>query len=671
MQQVGALPVARPSAWNVEGLATFESPMLVYISGIAASLDYGYVRTHVPVRMSDDLLCFCDRFRGGGSVGSHRAARAHWVHVELAERTGELHRTRERGGAIGADMKFNKELKGRSTAGGGGGAAASAEDLRERLEREALMEMRKQYSTKARRRLKADLKREAEYSATNKLKIQNQWRKIMRLAKVESLRKDIEILSQNHERDVDRKDAVIQMLDRDLEESEEQYQMALRSHLQNIDALIDLQDSRLLALENEFENDLQTLEDEFKAERQEIDGQHDSERTEIRDIMAAVEIDEQENDTERKHEHEQLREEIRSKNQENINNLRVMLENQIEELEKHFRLAHYNYLQNTDQHTQDFKYLTAQDQTLSKDIEIQILKIERLQQTLSHWRAKINTNNKECTKRNRALRSERDAIARHFKELKSRMNAFRASEKKKLSELTQNAHWAKDELDNKLKIARKIVGNAQVAQQLETEMEKVRPFFTTAMKAQEAAAAAVDESKTQSSAGGKQEVAEEKFKDDDTKKAEDELRALLSGCGPSSESAGADVQLIDENTQSSGYRSYGQQKESGEGPAIEEWDYLNWFNRKFNKVLMDKITIERQREELQRENADLQSILKQFLDGISVNEEVLSAPNPLLVVNGRSNMSQQPVARHLKPSIVDGNQMVNTGRVNTQWMPGF
>ena len=100
----------------------------------------------------------------------------------------------------------------------------------------------------------------------------------MRLAKVESLRKEIEILSQNHERDVDRKDAILQMLDRDLEEAEEQYQMALRAHLQNIDALIDLQDSRLLALENEFENDLRTLEDEFNAEREEIISQHDRRR---------------------------------------------------------------------------------------------------------------------------------------------------------------------------------------------------------------------------------------------------------------------------------------------------------------------------------------------------------------------------------------------------------
>ena len=81
------------------------------------------------------------------------------------------------------------------------------------------MEQRKQYATAAKRRLKNDLQRERQYSSTNKLKIQNNWRKIMRLAKVESLRKDIEVISQNHERDVDRKDAIVQMLDRDLEES--------------------------------------------------------------------------------------------------------------------------------------------------------------------------------------------------------------------------------------------------------------------------------------------------------------------------------------------------------------------------------------------------------------------------------------------------------------------
>ena len=71
----------------------------------------------------------------------------------------------------------------------------------------------------------------------------------MRIAKTESLKKDIEIISQNHERDVDRKDAILQMIDRDLEEAEDQYQMSLRSNLMNIDQLIKLHDTRLYALE--------------------------------------------------------------------------------------------------------------------------------------------------------------------------------------------------------------------------------------------------------------------------------------------------------------------------------------------------------------------------------------------------------------------------------------
>lgn len=58
---------------------------------------------------------------------------------------------------------------------------------------------------------------------------------------VESLRKDVEIISQSHERDVDRKEAMLQMLDRDLDEAEEQYQIALRQHLRNVDTLIELQ----------------------------------------------------------------------------------------------------------------------------------------------------------------------------------------------------------------------------------------------------------------------------------------------------------------------------------------------------------------------------------------------------------------------------------------------
>ena len=155
--------------------------------------------------------------------------------------------------------------------------------------------------------LQSKMEQEQRNSKVNRLKIQNQWRKTMRLAKVDGLRKDIEILSQNHERDVDRKDAIIQMLDRDLEEAEDQFQMALRSHLLNMDKLIDLQDSRLLALEREFEMELSTLEREFEKERVGIVEQNAREVGELNNIMTAIDAEEQEREAEMRTEHEQVR----------------------------------------------------------------------------------------------------------------------------------------------------------------------------------------------------------------------------------------------------------------------------------------------------------------------------------------------------------------------------
>jgi hypothetical protein len=88
------------------------------------------------------------------------------------------------------------------------------ETKRVKLDDSKLVELRLQQQRQAKVDLRQRLEEENRNSKINNLKILNQWRKIMRLAKAESLKKDVEILSQNHERDVDRKDAILQMLDR-------------------------------------------------------------------------------------------------------------------------------------------------------------------------------------------------------------------------------------------------------------------------------------------------------------------------------------------------------------------------------------------------------------------------------------------------------------------------
>lgn len=63
-------------------------------------------------------------------------------------------------------------------------------------------------------RLKKLYQQEELNTRLNKMLLLNFQRKFMRAAKVESLRGDMEMLSQNHQRDVDRKDAIIKMLDK-------------------------------------------------------------------------------------------------------------------------------------------------------------------------------------------------------------------------------------------------------------------------------------------------------------------------------------------------------------------------------------------------------------------------------------------------------------------------
>jgi hypothetical protein len=72
------------------------------------------------------------------------------------------------------------------------------------------------------------------------------------------------------------------------------------------------------------------------------------------------------------------------------------------------------------------------------------------------------------------------------------------------------------------------------------------------------------------------------------------------------------------------------------GRVVPPHRYLDNFFKRYNKVLIDKTAVAREAARLEQENGDLRTILKQYLDGISINEEALASPvNPLLIVNNR------------------------------------
>jgi hypothetical protein len=132
--------------------------------------------------------------------------------------------------------------------------------------------------------------REERYSRFNSIKIHNQWRKIMRMTCVDQLRAQIEIHSQSHERDVDRKDAIIQMMDRDLEDAEQQYETAVRGHMRIVQKLLDLQYQILKQQQEDFEASLAAVESRSEAERQDIAAAHSKHRKDLTEIIHAMQI---------------------------------------------------------------------------------------------------------------------------------------------------------------------------------------------------------------------------------------------------------------------------------------------------------------------------------------------------------------------------------------------
>merc|ERR1719450_775592 len=183
-----------------------------------------------------------------------------------------------------------------------------------------------------RQRLRRDTDLETKNTRYNMSKLQESWLKIMRSAKTKQLKKQVEIISQNHERDVDRRDAILQMLDRDLDEAEEQHQVAVRSHLLNVDRLLEVQQSRLLALEDEFKKDVATLTEEFRVEREQIQEKHALEKRELTLIVQQVEHDEKNREQADITDHQSQFEMIRNRNIEEDHQMKSNLEERIEQM---------------------------------------------------------------------------------------------------------------------------------------------------------------------------------------------------------------------------------------------------------------------------------------------------------------------------------------------------
>ncbi|XP_042307346.1 dynein regulatory complex subunit 2 [Sceloporus undulatus] len=418
--------------------------------------------------------------------------------------------------------------------------------------------------------LKDKLAKEEHNSTLNMHKINLQWRTVLREIKARELRKDIEILSQTFERVVDCKDNVIKSLAKDLAEAEAQYAHALRSHLHNVDKLLQLQRCRLGYLEEDYQSELQAMQKEFDTERKMIIEHHEQETRYLQDVLLAMEQNFADNDYEARLDFQSTRDDVKNKNLEEKHYLRMQLEGKVEELWKRFQQALRNYTEATEDRKIAFEALKLRDEKSTKEIEMQMKKLQKMQDLIITLKNKIALHARESEEQNRRVRDEKELVLKQLQKLKSQMNRARAKARSNLAKLTQESFRTLKMLEHVVEKAELILRLAEMCRRLESEEEKVLPFYASSLSW-------------------------------DEQRAADKI-AMEKPVEPLAE-------------------------------MMQDYVGLERFWQRYNKVRLEQLSLERTKEALFQDNVKLRQLLKQYLDGISVNDEVLSQINPLMIVN--------------------------------------
>jgi len=451
---------------------------------------------------------------------------------------------------------------------------------------------------------------ERRRSTKNEKLIAARWLVIMRSAKSKELREAATIMAQTHSRTMDRKNALLNSLEREVDDAETQRRRAAASHAARVDALLTLHLRRATETSDFFATDARAIADAFENEEREIKTNHARHRRDMLDVLDAMEKAHESSFVTRRAQFETAREEIKSRNAEEFENAKNALEATVRSCEKACEEAHKAYVTGTDTRAASFERLTEQDSQSAKTIESRMRDLARLARRVRAVKGVLESQSREWRLKNKALRKEKDVIRDHSLSLAAETKKFRLEAEKKLKQLLLGSNGASKALDAKLLEAEKILKLAAAARRLETERERVVPFGEEDDDAFET---------------------EEEETEEDKKRAE--LEDRIGARAPFSTSV-MSLHLSEDERLSTGALD-------ASGRSVDDTKYLERFFKRLNKAYLDERALSNERERLRSENNDLRAIVAGYLDGVTVTDTTTRDPNnPLFVVNERALKAQ-------------------------------
>ncbi|KAG5474238.1 hypothetical protein LSCM1_03016 [Leishmania martiniquensis] len=442
--------------------------------------------------------------------------------------------------------------------------------------------------------------------------IDARWMRFLRECKQRELVVEIEVLRRTFEATLDRKEAFSSTLLEELEVMEEQCRHAFRSHMDVVGSLLELHAARTRDLEGELESNIAEMQRDFEYERAELEVKHRIEMDDLRlilDNMAAeAEMLEKRLQEETSEGHETAAEKMDEDKRQMEADLYKVEDGLRGELDSRYR----NFMSTAQANMKEYTAMCKEDQDTTERIAAQLRKIEKLQSNVASWRTNIARNAKEWEGRNAAIQAERDATLAHLKKLKEKMQRWRQLQSRSLIELVKEANATEESLQATSKRAARLLRLVELCKPLETEREQVL------LHEANISAAAVD--------------------------AETKCRVAAANSGNAQD-----------DVDSGGYAA---------PAANEQWQSLERFWVMHNKVVLDNAALAQERFLLEGENRQLQAVLKEYLDDVSISDQVMRQSNALL----RTQASHPNVVQSVNArdgggirgyNVVEGNKFIS------------
>ena len=427
-----------------------------------------------------------------------------------------------------------------------------------------------------------------KYEQLNNNAVDDKWRSILCTEKNQQQKDSIQKIRADYTKQLDRCDSVINRLIQWLNDGESQYQFALRAHKRNLELLTALSNKRLDNELDRFNAQLKIVTDEYNTHRKKSLDIYNSHIAEYKDITNAIEHEYSAQKADMDSKFRTEKESLQMKNQEAISALRAHILEETTRVITEIQRRNEKFKEDSDGRMMQFQQMYEKHKKRQKVMKANEEEILKKAAEISHWRRKIKNNARESKEANDRLRTEKENLSQHFRQLKDTMAQFRTNEARKLAEISVAFEDAINNLTEKLKLAERILKYAEMTRKLETEKEQVLPF----------------------------------------------TKSLCE----------TDPEFVRQMQQ---FKS----QLKGDSKYVAESDMFDKFYRRFNKVLLDKLSLQREREALLQTNNRLKSMLKKYMSGMAVSKDLMNKPNTLFIVNQNTNAPLRKVDQEAIPKI--------------------